>query len=514
MRAPSTRFDAPRSFKRAKMAGFSHVTLGAAACGALALSLTALLPAPAAAQGRGKGADKEANIDAAALSAGVNSRRLTLGVGRTVIYDLPSEAAEIIVGDPKIANAVVRSTRKLYVIGVGMGQTTIIAMDRDGRQIANLELNIGRDFDTLEKLLRTAVPKSKIIVKTINESIVLTGEAASAADVATAMDIAKAFLTKGDGQAGTMSDRGIVNAMTVRGGDQVMVKVTIAEVQRTILKQLGVSTSPGGAETIFKSSWATLNQQNPFALNGNVTNSGLTVPLGTGLSATLSAFERYGVSRVLAEPTVTAVSGESAKFTVGGEVPYPSSSNCTAASPTSAYQYCSVGVAYKPYGVSLAITPVVLSEGRILVRIATEVTEIDTTQSVTISSIAVPGFRTRKNETSVELPSGGSLATAGLITNNSRHAINGLPGLLNLPILGALFRSRDYQRQETEMMIVVTPYIAKSVAPSEVQRPDDGFSDASDPQAWLLGRVNKLYSTKSNPQAVQNWKGRFGFIQD
>jgi pilus assembly protein CpaC len=157
---------------------------------------------------------------------------------------------------------------------------------------------------------------------------------------------------------------------------------------------------------------------------------------------------------------------------------------------------------------------VVVSEGRILLRLATEVTEVDSTQIITINSVAVPGFRTRKNETSVELPSGGSIATAGLITNNSRHAINGLPGLINLPVLGALFRSRDYLRQETELMIVVTPYIAKSVSPSEVVRPDDGFSDASDPQAWLLGRVNKLYSSRSNPQAIQNWKGRFGFIQD
>lgn len=503
--APFRDPDAPRISKRANMAGLTKHTFGALACGALALSMSTLAPSLAQAGKAGRG-------DAAGPLETAHSRRVALGVGRTVIYDLPAEASEILVGDPKIANAVVRSTRKLYIIGVGMGQTTIIAMDRDGRQIANIELNIGRDFDTLEKLLHTALPKSRITVKAINESLVLTGEAASTGDVATAMDIAKAFLTKGAGVPGSMSDRGVVNAMTVRGGDQVMVKVTIAEVQRTILKQLGVSTSPGGAETILSTSWATLRQQNPFALNGQLSNGGLTVPLGNGLSATLSAFERYGVSRILAEPTVTAVSGESAKFTVGGEVAYPASSACDPSS--SNMRFCSVGVAYKPYGVSLNITPVVISEGRILVRVATEVTEIDTTQSVTVASIAVPGFRTRKNETSVELPSGGSLATAGLITSNSRHAINGLPGLLNLPILGALFRSRDYQRQETELLVVVTPYIAKSVTPAEVQRPDDGFSDASDPQAWLLGRVNRLYSTRSNPQAVQNWKGRFGFIQD
>ncbi len=509
MRASVRGSNAPCLSKRATMAGLTHTKLGVLACGALALSFAALAPTMAQA---GK-APRAPAADVDGVGARAYTKRITLGVGRTIIYDLPAEASEIIVGDPKVANAVVRSTRKLYIIGVGAGQTTIIAMDRDGRQIANVEMNVGRDLDELSKILGTALPNSRIIVKQVNDALVLSGEAYSAGDVATAMDIAKAFAQRASAPGGAAAAEGaIVNAMKVRGGDQVMVKVTIAEVQRSILKQLGVSTSPGGADTLLNASWATLRQQNPFALNGTLSNGGLTVPLGNGAAATLSAFERYGVSRILAEPTVTAVSGESAKFTVGGEVAYPASSACDPSG--SSFRYCSVGVAYKPYGVSLNITPIVLSEGRILVRVATEVTEIDTTQTVTIASIAVPGFRTRKNETSVELPSGGSLATAGLITSNSRHAINGLPGLLNLPILGALFRSRDYQRQETELMVVVTPYIAKSVTPAEVQRPDDGFSDASDPQAWLLGRVNKLYSTPSNPQAVQNWKGRFGFIQD
>ena len=289
-----------------------------------------------------------------------------------------------------------------------------------------------------------------------------------------------------------------------------MVKLTIAEVQRTALKQLGVSTSSTG-ETILSTTWAKLTQQNTFGLNGQLSNNALNVPLGGGLSATLSAFERWGVSRILAEPTVTSVSGEAAKFTVGGELPVPANSAC---STSLGVTTCQNSVTFKPYGITLNMTPVVIGEGRILLRLATEVTEVDTTQTVTINSISVPGFRTRKHETSVELPSGGSMATAGLITNNSRHSIGGLPGLLNLPILGALFRSRDYQRQETELMIIVTPFIARSVAPNEVQRPDDGFTDASDPQAWLLGRVNRLYSTKSNPRAAQNWKGRFGFIQD
>ncbi len=469
-----------------------------------AAALTSVVPAGAPAQAQKVGVESAASA--------MFSKRITLGVGRTIIVDLPAEASEIVVGDPKVANAVVRSTRKLYVMGLATGQTTILAVDSAGRQVANLEMNVGRDLDELDKLLRVALPRTRIFAKQVSDSIVLTGEAQSAGEAATALDIAKAYVTRVGASAasGPATDNAVVNAIVIRGQEQVMVKLTIAEVQRTVLKQLGVSTSSTG-DTIFKAFGTTLNQQNAYGLNGQMSNSGLTFPVGNQLTATVTAFERYGVSKILAEPTVTAVSGESAKFTVGGELPVPANSAC---STSLGITTCQNTVTFKPYGITLNMTPVVVGEGRILLRLATEVTEVDTTQTVTINSISVPGFRTRKHETSVELPSGGSLASAGLITNNSRHSITGLPGLLNLPILGALFRSRDYLRQETELMIVVTPYIARSVAPGEVTRPDDGFADASDPQAWLLGRVNRLYSSKSNPQAVQDWKGRFGFIQD
>lgn len=459
-------------------------------------------------------------------SAASYSQRLTLGVGRAIIVDLPGEASEIIVGDPKVANAVVRSARKIYVMGVSTGQTTIIALDKAGAQIANVDLNVGRDLGELSKLLKTALPKSDIRVQQINYTLILSGEVDSAGDATLALDLARAFVNASTGGAGAAvtpaggasgpqgGEGSVVSTITIRGRDQVMVKVTIAEVQRNILKQLGVSTSASTPDTLLKTSWATFTQQNPFTLNGNLSTGGLNVPLSSTTSLNLQAFERYGVSRVLAEPTVTAVSGETAKFTAGGEIPVPQNSTCTPTLVPGTQPSCTVGIAFKPYGVTLNMTPVVLSAGRILLRVASEVTEIDPTQTVTIASVAVPGFRTRKNETSVELPSGGSLATAGLITNNSRQAINGLPGMINLPILGALFRSRDYMRQETELLIVVTPYLARPTAPNAVTRPDDGFSEASDPQAWLLGRVNRLYSTRSNPEAVQNLRGRFGFIQD
>ncbi|MGH6820927.1 MAG: type II and III secretion system protein family protein, partial [Methylocella sp.] len=206
---------------------------------------------------------------------------------------------------------------------------------------------------------------------------------------------------------------------------------------------------------------------------------------------------------------VSAVSGESAKLTVGGEIPIPGPSICAQNSG------CTGGGAiFKEFGVSLRFTPVVLAEGRILLHLTTEVTEIDTQNAATVFGTLVPGFFTRKNETTVEIPSGGSIASAGLLQNITRQAINGLPGLLDLPILGALFRSRDYKRQETELMIVVTPYIVKPVGPNEIAKPTDGFTESSDPQAWLLGRVNQLYASPGNPEAIKDYKGPVGFIQD
>jgi pilus assembly protein CpaC len=449
------------------------------------------------------------------------ARRFTMGVGRSIIIDLPRDAAEIVVANPAVANAVVRSPRKIFVLATGAGQTTMFALDQQGRQIANIELTIGRDVGELEQILKTALPKSQIVPRTINDTIILTGYVDSAGEAQQAVDIARGFASKlssaaapGAAAGAKVADDGsVVNSLVIRGRDQVTLKVTVAEVQRQVLKQLGVATNTTGGEKQVSGTWGSFVQDNPFSLNGQISKSALQFLGPNNTSVTLNAFERYGVSRVLAEPTVTAISGENAKFTVGGEVPVPSSSSCTAIGTTT-QALCTPSIAYKAVGVELNFTPVVLSEGRILLRIATEVTEVDQQNSFTYAGVTVPGFRTRKHETSVELPSGGSIATAGLLEQNARTSINGLPAVMNLPILGALFRSRDYQRQETELLIVVTPYIVRPVSPTEIARPDDGFADASDPQGWLLGRVNRLYSSRNNPEAVQNYKGRFGFITD
>ena len=434
------------------------------------------------------------------------TRRIAMGVGKSVIINLPQDASEIFVGNPKVANAVVRSARKLYIIGMEGGQTTVFAMDKQGHRIATLEISIGRDVGELQQILRAAMPNAAISARTINDTIILTGTVDSAEDAQRADDIAKGFVKSSSGAGAAAIEGTVVNSIVIRGRDQVMLKVTVSEIRRDIAKQLGIT----------QSTWGSLTQVNPFGINGPLAAAG-ALKLGSSASsvnATLQAFERYGVSRTLAEPTVSAVSGESAKFTVGGEFPYPSGCATTSTSSSGGSGCIIGGASFKDYGVSLSFTPVVMSEGRILLHIATEVTEVDYSVSVNIQGVPTPGLRTRKNETTIELPSGGSIATAGLLQNTTTQVINGLPGLMNLPILGTLFRSRDYQRNETELMVVVTPYIIKPVNAKDLTRPDDGFSDASDPQTWLLGRINRLYATPGNPEAVKTYKGRVGFIQD
>jgi pilus assembly protein CpaC len=309
----------------------------------------------------------------------------------------------------------------------------------------------------------------------------------------------------GSGGSGASKTVGrVINALTIRGADQVSLRVTVAEIRRDIIKQLGVNMSGGGPNGSF-----TLD--NPFAVNGAVSTSQAVlnwVKGGQSFSATLQAFERQGVAHTLAEPTVTAVSGETAKFMAGGTIPILNSENCNAANSAG----CQYGFIQQPYGVTLNFTPIVLSPGRIRLRIATEVTDVDPSTQITFSGIAVPGFRTRSNTTTVELPSGGSIASAGLISTQTEQAINGFPALMNLPVLGALFRSRDYQRNETELLITVTPFIVHSVDPDQVVRPDQNFAEASDPQGWFLGRVNRIYSTSQLLQPMPGYSGKIGFI--
>jgi pilus assembly protein CpaC len=431
-------------------------------------------------------------------SSGPGSRFLALGIGKSTVIDLPRDAKDVLVANPAIANAVVRSARRAYLIGVAAGQTNVIFFDADGRQMAAYDIEVGRDASGVREALRRVMPNSSIRVDAVNDSVVLSGEVANAAQAQHAVDAAAKLV--GDPAK-------VVNGLIIRGGEQVLLKVTVAEVQRNVVKQLGIhmdgSASIGSVAVDF-------NTHNPFT-----SFSPPAAPNDAGVGATyasprfsieahLRAMEQSGVLRTLAEPNLTAISGEAAEFLAGGEFPILVPSSTPGTAPT---------VEFKKFGIALNFTPVVLSEGRVSLKVATEVSELSSEGAISISGFSIPALKVRRASSTVELPSGGALVLGGLLQESTRQNINGVPGLMNIPILGTLFRSRDYQTGQTELMIMVTPYSVRPTSPAKLARPDDGFADADDPSTILLGRLNRIYGGRGD-RPKRAYHGSYGFILD
>ena len=449
----------------------------------------------------------------------IEAQALTLGVSKSVVVDLPRDVRDVLVSDPKIANAVVRSSRRAYIIGMSTGQTNVFFFDADGKQIGGFDIAVTRDLDGMRQAIAQVLPDSDIRVEGIGDGIVLSGTASSQAEAQQAYDIATRLI--GVGSADTVSSGSkVVNAIVVRGNDQVMLKVTVAEVERDVLKQLGINLT--GAMN-YGQALVNFTTSNPYLASGQSPTNSITGGLKS-ITATLQAMEQTGIIHTLAEPNLTAISGETATFVAGGEFPVLNGFSCTAASSgtalVNAASVCQPSIQFKKFGVSLNFTPVVLSEGRISLRVMTEVSDLSSANSLTISvpnttqNATIPSIRTRRAETTVEIPSGGSLAMAGMIQNETKQNINGLPGLMELPILGPLFKSRDYINQQTELMVLVTPYVVRAVAQKDLSRPDDGFADASDPATVLLGRFNRIYGIGGMPDPPDNYRGKYGFILD
>jgi pilus assembly protein CpaC len=308
----------------------------------------------------------------------------------------------------------------------------------------------------------------------------------------------------------------VVNSIVVRGHDQVMLKVAVAEVQRSIIKQLGIDLS---ANMNYGTAVVNFNNSNPFTANGGPLTSNSLVASAVNkaglptVTATLRAMESAGVVRTLAEPNLTAISGEAATFIVGGEFPFPTGVTCQTTAAGSVGQ-CAPSIAFKKFGISLNFTPVVLTEGKISLRVMTEVSEISTDNSINISGVSVPSIKTRRAETTLEIPSGGSLAMAGLIQEQTKQAVNGMPGVDQIPVLGQLFRSQDYVNNQTELMVIVTPYVVRAVAQKELSRPDDGFAPSSDSQSALFAQINRIYGVPARVEPIGNYQANFGFIID
>jgi len=450
-------------------------------------------------------ADARAPLLKVAASEGT-SQFVPLGVGKSVAIDLPRDVKDVLVADPKIANAVIRSTRRAYMIGVNIGQTNIFFFDGEGRQIAGFDIAVTRDLNGLRAALKRTLPDSDIGIEGVGQNgVMLTGSAASPAEAQQAFDIATRLV--GDGTK-------VVNGITVRSRDQVMLKVTVAEVRRDIIKQLGIDLS---GSFNYGTAVVNFNTANPFSATGQAISSSNGVLAWKNVTATLQAMDRAGVIRTLAEPNLTAISGETASFVAGGEFPIPNGLSCdTTKSPP----VCQPQIDFKKFGVSLVFTPVVLSGGRISLKVMTEVSDLSTENAMTLQvpgssqALTVPSISTRRAETTVEIPSGGSLAMAGMIQEQTKQSINGVPGLMQLPILGTLFKSRDYINHQTELMVLVTPYVVRAVAQKRLSRPDDGFADPSDPQSILLGRLNRIYGREEKIEPPHAYHGKYGFILD
>jgi pilus assembly protein CpaC len=445
------------------------------------------------------------------------SRPVDLGVGKSVVIDFPRDIKDVLVANPKIANAVVRSARRAYVIGVEMGQTNVFFFDADGKQMIGLDIAVTRNLNGIRAAIKQVLPDSEVRVEGMGEGIILSGFVSTQAESQQAFDIATRLLGVGSGDAVGNGSK-VVNAIAVRGRDQIMLKVTVAEVERDLVKQLGINLT--GAVN-YGSAVINFTNNNPFTAFGqSLSGSSITAGWKT-ISSTLQAMEQAGVIRTLAEPNLTAISGETATFLAGGEFPILNGYSCSATSTTpGAPTTCQPSIEFKKFGVSLNFTPVVLSEGRISLKVMTEVSDLSSQNALiipipgTTNTVSVPSIRTRRAETTVEIPSGGSLAMAGMIQNETKHNMNGLPGLAELPILGPLFKSNDYINQQTELMVLVTPYVVHAVAQKDLSRPDDGFADPSDPAQVLLGRFNRIYGAGGTTDPPDNYRGKYGFILD
>jgi pilus assembly protein CpaC len=481
-----------------------------------ALLLAALIAFGLAATGRAPAADAQPPV-IRLVGSDASSRFVPLGLGKSVVIDLPRDVKDVLVADPLTANAVIRSARRAYIIGVKVGQTNVFFFDAEGQQIGGLDIAVTRNLNGLRAAIKQAVPNADIQVEGLGEGVVLTGNAATPLEAQTAFDIASRLVDDG---------KKVVNSITVHGRDQIMLKVTVAEMQRDVIKQLGVNLN---GSLGFGHSVLNFNTDNTFSASGQPLNTSAASSGTMGgpnpnpnpssfrdgnglfrntLQATLRAMERNGVVRTLAEPTLTAISGESANFLVGGEFPIITGSNCT--TPTS----CTATVEYKPFGVALTFIPVVLSGGRISIRVKTEVSELSTEGSVISQGVSIPGIKTRRAETTLELPSGGSLAMAGMIQEQTKQNIDGIPTLMQVPILGTLFKSRDFVNRQSELAVIVTPYVVRATSLKELSRPDDGFADASDPSTVLLGRLNRIYGVARKPDPKVTYTGNYGFILD
>lgn len=437
----------------------------------------------------------------AAVPMGAGAQLINLPRGSSMAIDLPSDARDVIVPNPMVAEAMLHSPRRITIIGLQPGETDAVVLDSAGRTILSLRVRVDAGVSALQDTLTRIMPGSQVRAEAVNDSIILTGPVSSPGEADRAAQVARAFVS---------APEKVINMMTIAGSDQVLVRARVIEVQRTAIKQLGLDVNgilSGVGDGLSFAQSAT------FGVSGSQLGGGILNFLdqagdGSRLNTSLRAFERVGLVRTLAEPNVTSVNGENAEFLAGGEFPVPVGRDNNG----------NIQVEFKPYGVRLAFRPIVLSQGRISLQLSTEVSELTTNGAFTVggtgpNALVIPALNVRRSSTTVELPSGGSMMIAGLLREDTRQNIDQLPGIGSLPVLGALFRSRDYLSGETELVIIIEAYIVSPTSPGRMQTPADGLIIANDAQTLLFGQLNQQFRRPGDPAAADSgWSGPVGYV--
>ncbi|MEP7239873.1 MAG: type II and III secretion system protein family protein [Devosia sp.] len=429
------------------------------------------------------------------------TQQIAVAVGKSMIVDLPTNVGEVIVSLPTVATAVMRSKTRAIVQGIAGGDTNIFFLDGAGNNIAVLDIKVVQPRsdvgNALEAAIARNIPGSRITVESVTldgstNRVVLSGTALSEDDVSKAVDIAVQFA--GD-------PKNVASIVSIAGNQQVKLKVQVAEVARDTVKQLGINLD--GTISVGPVTMGFSNIPPNGGASGVTNTNGFEVKAegdGYSLDAQLKALERRGAVRTLAEPTLTTMSGQEASFLAGGEFPVPTDVSDGKVTYT-----------FKQFGVQLKFTPTVKSNGNIGLSLDTSVSELSTEGGISAGGVVIPATKNRQAKTTVELPAGQTLAIAGMLQDTIRQQINQFPGLGNVPILGALFRSRDFIRSQTELVILVTPYLASVGV--DTDKPSSSFSVAGDAEAIFLGRMEKMYGVGEDGMRG-SYSGSVGFVLD
>jgi pilus assembly protein CpaC len=525
-----------------------------------------------------------ARVIAISTHGGSTHQRVVLSLDKAAVVQLDTDARDVLVSNPDLVDAVVRTPRRIFLLATKVGQTNAFFFDAQGKQILSLDIRVEKDVEDLATLLKASLPNSAIQVRAMNDSVVLAGSVASALESTRAAMLAATF---------TGDPKKVVNMISIAGSQQVMLKVRIAEMDRNVAKQFGLNLAAaaningvpvmaqtanpyglmgtalsnlsgsqigsvcssqffptvtqavsnvataaataatagvaGSTTTTYTTvtnpvtGAVTYTQLPTTTVSNGVSNGSTTTSSSPAITNTtnsssnicpnnaqgmLNALEQVGLVHLLAEPNLTAVSGETARFLAGGEFPVPVAKD----------NQGNITVQFKEFGVGLSFTPVVLSSGVISLQLSSEVSELTNAGAFLLTGAAgggnlnIPALSVRRTQTTVELPSGGAFAVAGLMQHNTKQVIDGFPGVKDLPVLGALFRSRDFADDQTELVVLVSAYLVEPTSESAFAAPTDGFVAPTDPETLLLGRLNAVYKKPDDKPMTSDASAPVGFV--